>query len=275
MFRLGGSSKEPTLRLESGPALYVFRPSEPSTRPRAALLWMHGGGLVMGHPLQGVTGVRPLVDDLDLVLVAVQYRLAPEHPFPAALDDCEAALRWLAEQPDVDAERLVVGGVSAGGGLAAALCQRLWGTDLTLAGQVLVYPMLDDRSVAPPQVESLFRLWDRRSNDFGWSSYLGAHTDPPPPFAVPARCTDLRGLPPAWIGVGTLDLFHAEDTAYAQRLRDAGVHVHLEVVPGAYHGFDVVDAQTPVARAFHDSMVTSLTRMITPPGEGDSQPAPA
>ena len=130
--------------------------------------------------------------------------------------------------------------------------------------QALVYPMLDPASAegSGPR-DDAFRLWDRKSNALGWSSYLRGHDpDDPPPFAVPARIDHCTGLPPAWIGVGDLDLFHDEDLAYARRLRAAGIEVQTEIVPGAYHGFDVLDARTEVARRFTQSQIDAVARHL-------------
>lgn len=222
----------------------------------AVVLWIHGGGFVMGRPEQDDWYASHLARDLDVVVVSMRYRLAPEHPFPAALDDCHAAWCWVRDRADdlgVDPGRVIVAGASAGGGLAASLVQRLRdeGGPQPLA-QVLVYPMLDDRTAVRRELDGRFPRWTNRSNRTGWTAYLdgqpGAATLPE--YAAPARRADLAGLPPAWIGVGTLDLFHDEDVEYARRLREAGVPITLDVVPGAYHGFDGDAADSLVSQAF-------------------------
>ncbi|WP_264956480.1 alpha/beta hydrolase, partial [Mycobacterium kiyosense] len=179
----------------------------------------------------------------------------PEHPYPAPLEDCYAVLEWLAALPAVDRDRVAIGGASAGGGLAAALAllARDRG-ELTPAFQLLVYPMLDDRSSAAP-ADPNFRLWDPAANRFGWTSYLG---NADPTRAVPARRTDLSGLPPAWIGVGTHDLFHDEDVEYARRLTEAGVPCQLETIPGAFHGFDLVASKAGVSQQFFGMQCDAL-----------------
>lgn len=232
------------------------------------MLWIHGGGLVIGDARQDDAFLTRFVEELGMVVASVDYRLAPQHPFPTPLDDCIRAFDWLSGQGDLDGRRLVVGGSSAGGGLAAALCQRLAASGTVQPSfQLLVYPMLDDRSTetnSPP--DHVLRLWNRQSNEVGWSSYLTGHDrSSPPPFAVPARTSDLGGLPPAWIGVGTLDLFHDEDVGYAERLRAAGVSAEIEVVDGADHGFDTADAGAGVSRRFRDAQVAAVASHLDSP----------
>ena len=205
---------------------------------------------------------RRFARELGVTVAAVEYRLAPEHPYPSSLEVCYAVLTWLAGLTAVDPNRIAVGGASAGRGLAAALAllARDRG-EVTLAAQLLVYPMLDDPSgheVGPD--DSSHRLWSRASNRFGWSSYLG---DADPNVAVPARHDDLGGLPAAWIGVGTADLFHDEDLAYAERLRAGGVPCDVEVVPDAFHGFDAIIAKATVSQSFSASQLAFLRRTLT------------
>lgn len=234
------------LTLASGTGVRLYRPAG-IAEPTAALLWIHGGGYVFGSAQQDDALCLRFSKALGITVASVDYRLAPEHPYPAPLEDCYAALTWLAALPAVDPARVAIGGASAGGGLAAALA--LLARDrgaLTPAFQLLVYPMLDDRSSsAPPNPNH--RLWDPRANEFGWVSYLGGAD---PAVAVPARRTDLSGLPPAWVGVGTHDLFHDEDVEYARRLVEAGVPCQVERIPGAFHGFDLVAAKLPVSQQF-------------------------
>ena len=232
----------------------LHRPPAGTTGPHPAILWIHGGGFVIGTAAQDDGTCRRLARKHDAVVAAVEYRLAPEHRFPVPLDDCHDALVWLAARDDVDAGRVAIAGASAGGGLAAglALLARDRG-EVRPVAQVLAYPMLDDRTVLRDDINQRYlRLWDSRSNRFGWSSYTGlaAGSRGISELAAPARCEDLTGLPPAWIGVGTLDLFHDEDVAYAQRLRDAGVDCDLQIVDGAFHGFDGVRPGSRVARSF-------------------------
>lgn len=250
------------LTLASGVGVRLHRPPG-VTGVAPALLWIHGGGYVIGTPNQDDALLRRFARALGVTIAAVRYRLAPEHPYPAGLDDCYAALTWLASLPAVDAGRVAIGGASAGGGLAAALAQLAHDRgEVDVAAQLLVYPMLDDRSATAPGLDDPHhRMWTQKANGFGWSSYLrGAD----PNVAVPARRKNLGGLPPAWIGVGTLDLFHDEDVAYAERLRAARVPCDLETVPGVFHGFDGVIPKSDVVKSFFTSQVEFLRRTLAP-----------
>ncbi|TPG29631.1 alpha/beta hydrolase [Mycolicibacterium hodleri] len=235
-------------------------PNAPQTGP--ALLWIHGGGYLIGSAAQDDVICRRFARELNVSVAAVDYRLAPEHPYPIPLEDCYAALSWLAGLPSVDPTRVAIGGASAGGGLGAALALLARDrVEIDVTAQLLVYPMLDDRSTTREGLDDHHhRLWTQKSNGYGWSSYLG---DADPNVAVPARNSDLSGLPPAWIGVGTNDLFHDEDLAYAERLTGAGVPCEVEVVPGAFHGFDGVVPKAPVSRAFFATQVDWLRRNLT------------
>jgi acetyl esterase/lipase len=247
--------------LSTGAGVRLHRPPEPAATS-GALLWIHGGGYLLGSARQDDPLCRRFAHELGITVGSVEYRPAPEHPFPAALEDCYAALQRLMALPGVDPARVAIGGASAGGGLAAALALMTRDRgEINPALQLLVYPMLDDRTVAKsPSDARNYRVWTERSNRFGWAAYLGNAN---PDIAVPARNTDLAGLPPAWIGVGTLDLFHDEDLAYAERLKKAGVPCRVEVVPGAFHGFDTVAPGAPVSRSFFDSQCASLRDALT------------
>jgi acetyl esterase/lipase len=263
----GGLDVE-VITLGSGVGVRVFRPagatehSPASGRcPHPALLWIHGGGYVIGTARQDDRLCRRFSSRLGMIVASVDYRLAPEHPYPAPLEDCYSALTWLASLPAVDGNRVAIAGASAGGGLAAALAllARDRG-EVNVAFQVLAYPMLDDRSSATGASPN-HRLWSTRSNHFGWTSYLG---DADPHVAVPGRRDDLTGLPAAWIGVGTHDLFHDEDLAYAERLNRAGVGCQVEIIPGAFHGFDMVVPKAQVSHRFFDSQCDSLRAALDP-----------
>lgn len=251
--------------LPSGATVRVFRPSQQPTADSPALLWIHGGGYIIGTAAQDDRLCRRFSAELGVTVASVDYRLAPQHPYPAALEDCWAALTRLAELPGVDPARIAIGGASAGGGLAAALAQlAVDRAEVSPVLQLLVYPMLDDRSAALEPNRG-YRLWNPRSNLFGWTSYLGGAD---PQVAVPARRTDLAGLAPAWIGVGTLDLFYDEDLLYAERLREAGVSCAVETVSGAFHGFDQLVPKAAVSQAFFASQCASLRGAFTLAREG-------
>jgi acetyl esterase/lipase len=203
------------------------------------------------------------------VIVSVNYRLAPQHPFPTPLIDCYTALKWLHTHRDdlgIDPNRIAIGGESAGGGLAASLAQLAHDRgEICPVFQLLIYPMLDDRSAFITDVPHCELLtWTQQNNRFGWESYLGraCGSDKLPSYAVPARRMNLTGLPPAWIGVGTLDLFHDEDVAYARRLLSDGVDCELVIVTGAFHGFDQFDHDLPVVQAFRQSQIRALRKHL-------------
>ncbi|MHA7274840.1 alpha/beta hydrolase [Arthrobacter sp. TMT4-20] len=250
-----------------------------SYRPRAtrgpmpALLWLHGGGMVVGNYLAEEDASIARVRRLGITVLSVEYRLAPNNPAPAALEDAYAALSWLvahAPERSIDPARIAIGGESAGGGLAAALA--LYAHDhgvITPVFQLLIYPMLDDRTVLRPDMDTRSaRMWTPQSNKWGWSAYLaqepgGAGVSP---YAAPARRSDLSGLPPAWIGVGTLDIFYDEDLDYATRLRDSGTDCQFEEIPGAFHGFDLVFTKANVTKAFWEAQIQALDRALFPIG---------
>ncbi len=242
-------------------------------QPTPAVLHLHGGGYIGSSAPFMFPTLERLSAELDCLVVSVDYRLAPETPFPGSLEDNYAALGWLhanAQGLGIDTARIAVMGESAGGGHAAALAiaARDRGA-YPLACQVLIYPMLDDRtgSVRMPAAPAVGAfIWTPASNVLGWTCLLGAPAGgaSPPPGSVPARVDDLRGLPPAWIGVGTLDLFHDEDVAYARRLRAAGVRTTLQVVDGAYHGFDILMKAAAPSKAFTDSWMSTLAHALQP-----------
>lgn len=251
--------------------VYVVNPLPGGRRP--AILHTHGGGYVMGSAVSAVPMLQQLTQQLDAVAVSVEYRLAPETTYRGSVEDNYAGLKWLHDHADelgADPARIAVMGESAGGGHAAllAIAARNRG-EVPLAFQCLIYPMLDDRTGStrqvPPHVGKI--VWDAVSNRFGWSSFLGTAAGGPsaPAAGVPARIANLAGLPPAFIGVGSIDLFHDEDVDYAQRLNQAGVPTELIVVPGAFHGFDGSGGSTSIGRWFNAAKVDALRRGLGVP----------
>jgi acetyl esterase/lipase len=253
---------------QPGVRLRVYRP-EQAAAPAPGLLWIHGGGFFIGSPEQDDAFSVALAQEMGIVVVSVDYRLAPKHPFPAPLEDCYAALGWVHGHPlalGIDPDRIAIGGSSAGGGLAATLAQLAHDRgEVRPVFQLLSAPMLDNRTTLRAGLphEKLL-TWNQKSNCYGWSSYLNqpCGAEDVPPYAAAARCEDLAGLPPAWVGVGTLDLFHDEDVAYAQRLRSCGVDCALEIVPGAFHGFDAFRHDLPIVQAFRKSQITALRKYL-------------
>ncbi|MDH6579539.1 alpha/beta hydrolase fold domain-containing protein [Kitasatospora sp. MAP5-34] len=226
--------------------------------PLPLLYYMHGGGMIMGNAWSVLPQLlREWALPLELAVISVEYRLAPHAQYPGPLEDCYAGLRWVAEHAvgpgtdpgadpgtglGIDADRIIIGGKSAGGGLAAALAllTRDRGGP-TPIGQLLLCPMLDDRgdTFSSHQLAGL-DTWDRTSNATAWQALLGDRYGAAdlPPYAAPARATDLSGLPPAYIEVGSAETFRDEDVAYADAIWQAGGQAELHVWPGAFHGFD-------------------------------------
>ncbi len=230
----------------------IYEP--PVKRTDAALLWVHGGGLVIGNPRQDERLASGTAAALGMTVVSPYYRLAPRHPFPAGLDDVTAAWVWLqhnAAALRINPARIVVGGESAGGGLAASAVQRLHDAGARPLGQWLFCPMLDDRTAARTELDHVDHfVWNNAANRFGWRAYLGRSfgRSELPAYAAAARRGDLSGLPPAWICVGDIELFLDEDVDYAQRLHAAGVPVTLDITAGTPHGFENWAADTAPAR---------------------------
>ncbi len=241
------------------------------TSGRAVLLHIHGGGMVIGSARSMQQGPSGMAAALGIPVASVEYRLAPEAPFPAPQNDCYAALQWLAANADalgVDPARIGITGESAGGGLAAATA--LMARDLggpALAAQFLTYPMLDHRtgSAACPYGNGVTGefVWTRAHNQFGWEALRGdyAADDARKGWFSPSLAEDLAGLPPTWIGTGSLDLFLDEDLDYALRLVKAGVPVELHSYPGAIHAFNAM-TEAATAKAFTRDLLGAMARML-------------
>ena len=223
-----------------------------------AVLHFHGGGHVIGLPEMDKPQLMRWAAELGCVVLSVDYRLAPETSFPGPMDDAYAALRWLHEQAEtlgVDRGRIAVSGASAGGAMAA--CLALMARDrgeFAILFQHLEAPRLEDRLAAPEHDNPCTGefIWTRANSAFCRAAYLGG--DEPSPYASAARATDLSGLPPACIAVGSLDLFVDECLAYTARLTRAGVPVELIVYPGAFHGFKMASTASVAQRAERDNI---------------------
>jgi len=230
--------------------------------PLPILYYVHGGGMVMGDNRFGVADVLPWAAELGFLVVSVEYRLAPEHPYPAGIEDAHAGLAWAvanAEELGADGDRVLLSGASSGGGMTAslALLARDRGTVRPL-GQLLMYPMLDDRNDRPSAAQMAgLGVWDRTANETAWNAVLGAARGGAdvPPYAAAARATDLSGLPPTFLDVGTAETFRDEVIDYATRIAQAGGEVELHVWPGAFHAFDF---WVPTARISQDAAEARL-----------------
>lgn len=250
------------------PAVTVYVVNERTGAARPAILHTHGGGYILGSAKSEARHLQEIARQLDCVIVSVEYRLAPEARYSASVEDNYAGLLWLyrnAEALGVDRNRIALLGESAGGGHAAllAIAARDRG-EVPLVLQALIYPMLDDRTGSTHQLPAHIGVvgWDAPANRFGWESFLGAEpgSQAVPKAGVPARQENLAGLAPAFIAVGGVDLFVSEDIEYARRLTEAGVPSELLVIPGAFHGFDQVAAETRLARIFTAAKFEALRR---------------
>nr|MDT0658572.1 alpha/beta hydrolase [Micromonospora sp. DSM 115978] len=249
-------------------SLLICRPAG-ATAPLPAVYHTHGGGMIVGDNRTGLPAMLDWAQELGLVVVSVEYRLAPEHPDPAPVQDCYAGLVWTAEHAEelgIDPDRILIAGGSAGGGLAAGVA--LMARDLggpALIGQVLICPMIDDRNDTPSSLQMAgLGVWDRTSNDTGWTALLGDRRGGPDvsPYAAPARATDLTGLPPAFIDVGSAETFRDEDVSYATRIWQAGGRAELHVWPGGFHGFDGLAPQAALSQEAQAARLRWLRRLL-------------
>jgi acetyl esterase/lipase len=269
-----GGAFEVTSVQAPGPAgapdisLLICRPAG-VTAAVPALYHIHGGGMMLGDNRTGVPGMLDHAQRLQMAVVSVEYRLAPETPHPGPVEDCYAGLAWTvahAAELGIDPARVIVGGGSAGGGLSAAvaLLARDRGGP-ALIGQLLMCPMLDDRNETPSSWQMTgLGVWDHAANEVGWTALLGDARGGPdvPPYAAPARAADLSGLPPAFIDVGSAETFRDEDVAYATRIWQAGGAAELHVWPGGFHGFTVAAPNTALSRAAVAAQLSWLSRLL-------------
>ncbi|MDA0790623.1 MAG: alpha/beta hydrolase [Proteobacteria bacterium] len=237
----------------------VYRKSDRKGQP--AVLWIHGGGYILGSAED--ERARVIAATLDCTVCSVDYRLAPEHPFPAGSNDCYAALEWLFTEADalgIDASRVAIGGASAGGGMAAGLA--LMNRDKanhTLVFQLLIYPMIDNLHATESGRYENHPIWNQGTSFNAWEMYLdGTPGEQASPYAAAARATDLTGLPPAYICVGSEDLFRDEDLEYARALVAANVPTEIAVFPGMYHGGEGFVPQAAVSKRLTRSFMAAL-----------------
>lgn len=251
----------------------IYEPVKKPDTPLPALLWIHGGGYLMGHPDLDDSLCEQFVLRANCLVGSIDYRLAPEHTYPAAIEDCYAGLKWMAEHADelqIDPARLAIGGASAGGGLTAALAilaRDRGGPDIVF--QMPLYPMIDDRNRTPSSHEinqnNFPKAWNREMNQLAWSMYLGSAADGDvPSYAAAARESDLSGLPPAYTCVGDLDPFRDETINYVARLAQADVPVEFHLYPGCFHGFDVIFNDTEVSNRARNEYIHALHRALNP-----------
>ncbi len=243
--------------------------AEKRVYPTPVLLWIHGGGYVVGDMELDDLLCRQLALAGECVVMQLEYRLAPEHPYPIPLEDCYTALKWLATQTnelDIDRSRICVGGASAGGGLSAglALLARDRG-EIKLAWQLLLYPMIDDRNTdLPGETLPETLIWTRNNNYYGWRAYLGQQfgTQDVEHYAAPARADNFEDLAPAFIGTGDLDLFAEESLEYANKLVAAGVPTEVHMYPGAPHAFDgIIAPQADISQKFNSDILWAFKRI--------------
>lgn len=246
----------------------LYKPLAPQEK-RPGYFHIHGGGYVIGKPETRHIRDIATMNAHDCVVLTPAYRLAPETKFPGAIEDLYAALKWFHDEADtlgVDRDRIIVAGESAGGGLAACLMLMVRDRgEFSVAGQILVYPMLDDRTggaVQPQKYAGEF-VWTSEMNQFGWSCMLPCEpgSEGISEYAAAARAVDLAGLPPAFIFTGALDLYIDENLHHAKRLIHAGVPTSLHVYPGAYHSFDIF-LETTVGKQFQHDINFATRRLF-------------
>lgn len=250
----------------------IYEPTLRTGSKLPAMLWIHGGGYVMGHPDMDDALCERFVQAANCVVVSVDYRLAPEHPYPAAIHDCYAGLTWMTDEAEslgIDLERVAIAGASGGGGLTAALA--LMARDKggpALIFQMPLYPMIDNRNrtASSHEIEAENATWNRTNNLAAWSMYLGESADDSQvsAYAVPSRAENLAGLPPTYTCVGQLDLFRDETIEYVTRLAQAGVDVEFHLYPGCYHCFEVFVPEAEVSQHASQGYIDAMARALNP-----------
>ena len=238
----------------------------PDEENRPILLYYHGGGFIFGSPEITLPTAQKLAEDIGCLIILPDYRLAPEHPFPAALEDGLRVLSWLEANADrmrLDKTRIAIGGDSAGGGHAVILTAAVQDKGgLKTSSLFLVYPMLDNETGMDGNGGT--SIWTSANNRFGWESYLGGGdiAEKIVNGAVPSKIKNLRKLPPTFLATGTLDLFFEENLTFVERLKEHGVEVEQHVFEGAYHAFDVLVPDAKISQSFHKTCVSYLKRQF-------------
>lgn len=248
---------------ESGLRIRIYTPKK-EKQEYPGLLWIHGGGHIMGSPEGNEDLSLRIADELECIVAAPAYRLTPEYPYPADIEDCYEALVWMTENLPVRKDKIAVAGQSAGGGLAAALALMVRDKKgPALCFQMLLYPMLDHRNITPSTYQIRdHRAWCRDFNVDAWKMYLADVSGDVPVYASPALAEDLSGLPPAYVMVCGLDPFRDEDIIYAQRLMQAGIPVELHVFPGATHGFEAIFTESELSIETVNEYVKALCEAL-------------
>ena len=239
--------------------IYIYRKNDRSNQP--AVIWIHGGGYLFGSAEDN--RAMHIATECDCTVFSIDYRLAPEHPFPAGPEDCYATLQWLMADKsghDIDLDRVALGGASAGGGMAAGVTLINRDRDnFPLRLQLLIYPMIDNLHATRSGEYENHPVWNQGTSHNAWEMYLDGTPDKDAsPYAAASRAVDLSGLPPAYICVGTIDLFKDEDIAYASRLTAAGVATELAVFPGVYHAAETFAPEAPVSQRLTRSFMAAL-----------------
>lgn len=258
-----------TVRVETSARsmkMKILQPKETSG-PVPGVLWIHGGGYMVGGTYMLGMTVAPSLAEMGAVVVFPDYRLAWQSPYPAALNDCYAALEWMyknAEELGIDTSRIVVGGESAGGGLAAALCLYVRDKgEIPIALQLPLYPMLDCEDTAS-SADNHGRIWNTKRNHWGWRHYLGEAygTDSVSKYASPARETEYSGLPPCYTFVCDGEPFYEETLTYVRNLQEAGVEASVDVYHGDVHAFDMFSPKKGLGKQAREKLFTEYRRLL-------------